>query len=323
LQNRIAKMQTSPIDSRMDFDTLSWDDIKIALALTRHPTMAAAAQALHVHQSTVSRRIHTLEERLGLRLFVTSETGIVMTEAGRTLARHAEEMAEIARALSANLEDNRDDDRQSVRISAVSTFISAFLHNHVESFLSTYPNIRLDFVGEERNAVLERREADIAIRHARPTGGQAITRKLTDIATAAYAVTNLTDKTGHLLIDAPWVGFSRPLDYLPEQQWIDAHVPPHLVGLTFAATATYTNAVARGLGAGLLSCMVGDQTKGLVRIAPGDPIMWREGWLMVLDDVRQRPAVRCVIDWLTSVCADNKELFSGNTISLKETQYDD
>jgi DNA-binding transcriptional LysR family regulator len=48
-----------------------------------------AAERLHVSQSTVSTRIHTLEEQLGCALFVRNKAGATLTAAGRQFQRHA------------------------------------------------------------------------------------------------------------------------------------------------------------------------------------------------------------------------------------------
>lgn len=48
-----------------------------------------AAERLHVTQSTVSARIHTLEEHLGCSLFVRNKAGTRLTPAGRQFQRHA------------------------------------------------------------------------------------------------------------------------------------------------------------------------------------------------------------------------------------------
>ena len=48
-----------------------------------------AADRLHVSQSTVSTRIHTLEEQLGCTLFVRNKAGTTLTSAGRQFQRHA------------------------------------------------------------------------------------------------------------------------------------------------------------------------------------------------------------------------------------------
>jgi DNA-binding transcriptional LysR family regulator len=48
-----------------------------------------AAERLHVTQSTVSARIHTLEEQLRCSLFVRNKAGTTLTPAGRRLQKHA------------------------------------------------------------------------------------------------------------------------------------------------------------------------------------------------------------------------------------------
>jgi LysR family transcriptional regulator, flagellar master operon regulator len=49
----------------------------------------SAADRLHVSQSTVSTRIHTLEDQLGCTLFVRNKAGTTLTSAGRQFQRHA------------------------------------------------------------------------------------------------------------------------------------------------------------------------------------------------------------------------------------------
>jgi LysR family transcriptional regulator, flagellar master operon regulator len=48
-----------------------------------------AAERLHVTQSTVSARIHTLEDQLGCTLFVRNKAGTTLTPAGRQFQKHA------------------------------------------------------------------------------------------------------------------------------------------------------------------------------------------------------------------------------------------
>ena len=48
-----------------------------------------AADRLHVTQSTVSARIHSLEEQLGCKLFVRNKAGTALTPAGHQFQKHA------------------------------------------------------------------------------------------------------------------------------------------------------------------------------------------------------------------------------------------
>jgi DNA-binding transcriptional LysR family regulator len=52
----------------------------------------AAASRLHVTQSTVSARIHTLETKLGARLFQRGRNGAELTPSGKRFLRHAKHL---------------------------------------------------------------------------------------------------------------------------------------------------------------------------------------------------------------------------------------
>lgn len=59
------------------------------LAVVAGGSFVAAAQRLHVTQSTVSVRIQRLEEILGAELFVRNKAGTTLTPAGKQFQRHA------------------------------------------------------------------------------------------------------------------------------------------------------------------------------------------------------------------------------------------
>jgi DNA-binding transcriptional LysR family regulator len=59
------------------------------LAVVAAGNFVGAAERLHVTQSTVSARIHTLEQQLGCTLFVRNKAGTNLTPAGRQFQKHA------------------------------------------------------------------------------------------------------------------------------------------------------------------------------------------------------------------------------------------
>ena len=65
------------------------DQARTFLAIAAHGSFVAAAERLHVTQSTVSARIRQLEAELGVRLFVRNRAGASLTPAGRRFLRHA------------------------------------------------------------------------------------------------------------------------------------------------------------------------------------------------------------------------------------------
>jgi DNA-binding transcriptional LysR family regulator len=77
-----------------DIDILDRSPVDTELARTFLTVIAAgsfvgAAERLHVTQSTVSARIHALEQFLGCTLFVRNKAGTTLTAAGRQFEKHA------------------------------------------------------------------------------------------------------------------------------------------------------------------------------------------------------------------------------------------
>jgi DNA-binding transcriptional LysR family regulator len=80
--------------NKIDKSDIKGQGIETELARTFLTVVAAgnfisAAERLHVTQSTVSARIHTLEEQLGSSLFVRNKAGARLTPAGRQFQKHA------------------------------------------------------------------------------------------------------------------------------------------------------------------------------------------------------------------------------------------
>ena len=67
---------------------LDWDDLRFFLAIARHRTLGAAAIHLRVTQSTVSRRLASLQEKMGVRLLQRAADGYVLTLAGESIRAH-------------------------------------------------------------------------------------------------------------------------------------------------------------------------------------------------------------------------------------------
>lgn len=71
---------------------MEMDQIRTFLAVAANGSFLEAAQRLHVTQSTVSTRIHSLEMHLGAKLFVRNRSGARLTPAGKRFLRHAKSL---------------------------------------------------------------------------------------------------------------------------------------------------------------------------------------------------------------------------------------
>ena len=89
--------------------------------------------------------------------------------------RRAQEMEAASLALHDDLTHDPANGRAVVRLSVIQTFVTGFLFRHLPAFPDRHPNIQLELICENRESVLEHREADIAIRYARPAQGPSTT----------------------------------------------------------------------------------------------------------------------------------------------------
>ncbi len=69
---------------------LDWDDLRFFLAIARHGSLTAAAKDLCVAQSTVGRRLATLESKPAVRLLHRTPDGYRLTLAGETVRSQVE-----------------------------------------------------------------------------------------------------------------------------------------------------------------------------------------------------------------------------------------
>ena len=103
-------------------------------------SIKAAAQALHLTPSALSRRIQSLEEELGQTLFIRDARGLTLTETGR---HYAEELRTVFRALEEATGNARKQQRQRLKVMAPSAILTAIMPN-LPSFEHHVPDVDLE-----------------------------------------------------------------------------------------------------------------------------------------------------------------------------------
>jgi len=309
----IRRNGVKPLRWHLPSKDIDWNDLRYVLVLAQHQTMVAAADALRVHQTTISRRILALEQRLQIRLFDRIDGRFSPTSRGMIVVRRAQEMESIGQALDGDLTHNPAHGRAVVRLSVIQTFVTGYLARHLGGFPEAHPNIQLELICENRSSVLEHREADIAIRYLRPAQGQSLVRKVGELGSAVYAHKSLLRTGIDWRSDPPWIGFAQVADRWPEFRWIEANVPPEHVSMTVNGGTAYSELVARGYGAGLMTCVEGDALPDLVRLSGPNPLIVRGIWLLVLPELRRNATVRKVLDWIIGVTKHDRALLFGSS----------
>jgi DNA-binding transcriptional LysR family regulator len=139
------------------------NDLYFFAAVVKHESFSAAARALGVPKSRISRRIAILEEQLGLRLFERSTRRLRVTEVGRDVYRHARAAVEEAETIDEVALRKKSQPQGLVRISCP-IGVQRGLMGALPTFLSKYPLLRVQFLVTNRAVDLIGEGIDIAIR---------------------------------------------------------------------------------------------------------------------------------------------------------------
>jgi DNA-binding transcriptional LysR family regulator len=277
---------------------LDWDDLRVFVALARAGSLSATARELRVSHATVGRRIAALEEALGRTLFDRRADGYVLTAEGAGVLELAAEMEERAQGILRRA-DQEAGLTGTVRLTAPEPMAERFLIPRLAALHRRHPGIALEVVSDPRSLSLAKREADLAVRLARPREGELVTRRLARLAYGVYVAPDGDT--------AAWVGLDESLAHLPEAQWLARHAAGARLVLR-ANTLTGQLAAARaGFGKALLPRWFADEQGGLIALPPPAPPPVREVWLVVHPDLKDVPRVRAVIDAVVAAFEEEQE----------------
>ncbi len=272
---------------------INWDDLRFVVAVARHATMQAAAEALGSNTATVSRRIQRIEGALGQRLFRRTPRGWSPTELGRQLLELGASVQERLDSLDARARREARLVRGRVRIAGVTFLNTMVLMPRLRALLDRHPGLSVDFLRFYEPNSLAFGEADIAIRFDRPTGGRLIARRLGLLPLGLFAPRGV--KPGRR-----WASVMRGFedtaavrairDWFGSEPAVRAGTIDHL----------HANIHALGLPAPLVTCLAREDPD-LVQIEPETLSAPVELWLTWHEARRDDPRVLAVKEWLSGI----------------------
>jgi DNA-binding transcriptional LysR family regulator len=195
-----------------------WDDLRVFLTLAREGNLTAAARRLQVSHPTVARRVRSLEESIGARLFDRLPDRFVLTAAGEELLADSEAMERAAESIQRRSAGLGDTAHGTVRVSAGEA-MTGFLADHLPRLRRGLQCIEIELAASHMLANLSRREADLLIREQVPDVSSLVARRLGRVEYAIYAGRGFdaTDTTPEGLRRLTWAGFDEEHSYMPGQ----------------------------------------------------------------------------------------------------------
>ena len=287
-------------------------------AVARHLNFRAAAEDLSLTQSAVSRQIQTLEEEVGVGLFLRHTRAVELTSAGAQLLRAVLPSLELMDSAVRLI--RRSAGRKSVAISTWASFASMWLIPRLEAFQSEHPDIDIRIDATDVPVDLDTTDIDLALRYTTPghvpaTAVRLFGEQLTPVASpwllkSGHALKRGEDLAHFALIEASDAHRTQHLEWLTWRRWLDAHEfkklePKRWLYFNYAHQIAQAALTGQGVALTRMPLVADSLASGdLVEVLPGmrldSPMAY---WLIVGPRSAARPEIRAFCDWLTGQAA--------------------
>ncbi|MEM7191760.1 MAG: LysR family transcriptional regulator [Pseudomonadota bacterium] len=283
--------------------SFDWNQIRAFLATAEEGSFSGGARVLSLTQPTLGRQVAALEAELGVVLFERIGRSLSLTPSGLELLEHVRVMADAAHRVSLTASGQSQTIEGLVRLTSTNIFAAYLLPPVIARLNEIAPKLEIEIVASNRVRDLQRREADIAIRHVRPTEPDLIARLVAQSDGTIYAShayldcygrpASPTELGGHYFIGSS--DHDEMMGYL--KQFGISPVRENFRFGTDCAMVMWEMA-RQGLGMCLMASDIADKTPGMVQVFPDMEPMKFPTWLIAHRELYTSRRIRLVYDVL-------------------------
>ena len=135
--------------------SITFRQLNVFLAVAKHKSITAAADACHVTQPTVSMQMKALSEIVGLPLYEQIGKQLYLTAAGEAVADTARVMADEWARLQQTIDGMKGHRKGRLRVAVVST-AQYFVPRMLGGFCQAYPEVDISLEVLNRDGVVQR-----------------------------------------------------------------------------------------------------------------------------------------------------------------------
>lgn len=288
--------------------------LRILVAVADLSNFSEAASQLEISQSAVSHAIATLEEHLGVVLFLRGRHGSRMTAVGECIVEHAREVVHRVDEIIKAAELSRGLKGGQVRIASVRSISTHILPTVITRFHQRFPAISVNLTEQEdyiyvENALQDGR-ADVGFIFL-PTGNDFEVHELLRDDYIALLPPDFHPAQPQItwpeLMTQPLI--MPPAETMTTRQ-VNAHTTrfgyPLQVTYEVATDATIVNLVAQGLGATILPRLATEPIPPQVQVYPLPDPLERVIGVAVLANALHPPAVYAFLEILSEIALPAK-----------------
>lgn len=286
----------------------SWDDLKYVLYVHRHGGLSGAARALGVNHTTVSRRLTTLEDQMGVRLFDRLPSGLKITMHGERCLEAAQVIEKQTLDLDLSITAKDQDLAGPLKVSAPQLLFQLLLAEVVLKFKKQYPQIDLSLIATTDAINLYRREADVSIRVVNEPestlwGRKAFSQNCMYYASRDY-MENHKDSSKLECINFLWRGDEPAGEVLK-------NYPNAQVIAKFDDMIAVLGAVRAGMGIARMPCFIGDSQPDFVRVPGIERAPYHDLWILTHPDLKDVARIKTFMRFATLELKKHEKAFLG------------
>jgi DNA-binding transcriptional LysR family regulator len=291
----------------------SLDDLHAFVRVADTGSFTAAGDQLALPKSTVSRRVHRLEENLGVQLLNRTTRAVRLTEVGRVLhARYARSIEDLV-GVEQVVADEAEEPSGTLKVSLPGDLGTLYGGSLAAGFRSAFPQVRLQVGVTDRMVDLVDEGVDVALRifgSGVPDTASLIGRRLGRLSGRLFASRDYVERRGapdspDELAQHDYVRFGRGRPRamkLKGPAGAKATVTPaaELITDNFFVVR---DAVKEGAGIGWLPCFLVERDE-LVTVLPDWTDDAAELWIVWPTSRHVSPAVRAFVDFAVERLGD-------------------
>jgi DNA-binding transcriptional LysR family regulator len=265
---------------------MNWDDLKIFLEVARTEKLSYAAKRLGIDASTVSRRLHRLEDQLATQLFDRSTEGHSLTEHGQLLLQTARDMDQRAQAANDILQGKNLENQGKVRLGVTEAFGNDFIAPELARFCQQNPQIIIDLLPLQRFVKWSHQEVEIAVTIEKPPNTSLVVSKLCDYGLSMYASRDYLENSEAInmpedIYNHPLIGYVDDLVFSDQLSYLERLLPDSNPCFRSTSVVTQSVAVREGLGLAMLPHFLARRHADLIPVLPQQTSVVRTFWIAV------------------------------------------
>lgn len=284
-----------------------WDDLRFFLAVARVGNVTGAAKLLGVNHSTVSRRIQSMEEKHGVRLFERLSHGYETTPAAAAILELAEDIEQKNQEVDRLLFGQDQRLQGQLNVTMPHDLANFCVIPKLNAFVEQFPEVELRLIVSPGLKNLNAREADIAIRLTPNPPDYLIGKKVANLRHGIYRSKSYVPNSSGEDTVILWNHEKE----IP--QWVVDHFPNAHINLRVDDLASIYAAIKSGIGIARIPCYLPDtlQEPDIVRMdLPLQASKWGV-WILSHVELKETARVKACKEYLSDILSEQKDIFEG------------